>query len=447
MDDVLDITTCSDDALTSFFDAQVARVRRAQHAMLCVAAEIERRQMWKADGASSLGDWISMRNGEGTKLARQQATVATALVDRPLLSSALGDGKLGFEHLRHLITLGELTDVDEATLVEYGLAYNTPQLELACRTARRARRQSAHSAYQRRGLHWWFDDDGVFHLRGQLDTAAGLIVTQALTAMAEPRREGDTAGADGISPTPTGESDSESDGSQTDDATSDTTRIQPGGDRDAGNWISFEARCADALVELCAAHVAESSSERTTVVIHTTVTDLTGDGSGATWDGVIVSNDTLRRLSCDARIRLSAHDDHDTVVGVGRTTRIIPAWLLAELRWRDGGCRFPRCDRTRWLHAHHIQHWANDGPTNLDNLVLLCQHHHRLLHEGQWQLAGSPNRQLTFTRPGGRTYTSTPAPQHVSATTKHPPGPPDVTDPPDLTERAGDPHERWLTSA
>jgi hypothetical protein len=432
------LATLSDDELTSHYDRQVAAVRCAQHAMLRAAAEIERRQMWKTDGAASLGDWISMRSGEGTKLARQQATVATALADRTLLAGAFRDGQFGFEHLRHLITLGELTDIDEATLVEYGLTYNTPQLELACRTARRLRRHDAHPAYQRRYLRWWFDDDGVFHLRGRLDTAGGLVVTQALTARAEPRREGEVSPEDETSRTTSAET-------AAPEAESDTRRVAADKDPEPGNWIPFEARCADALVELCAAQVAESSSERTTVVVHTTATELIGGGKATTWDGVIVGNDTLRRLCCDARIRLSVHDDHG-VVGVGRTTRVIPAWLLAELRWRDGGCRFPRCDRTRWLHAHHIQHWADGGPTDLDNLVLLCQHHHRLLHEGEWLLEGSPQRRLTFSRPPGRRYVSAPAIRHVPETTScHPPG--TAHDPPDITTRARDPRELWLTTA
>jgi len=53
---------------------------------------------------------------------------------------------------------------------------------------------------------------------------------------------------------------------------------------------------------------------------------------------------------------------------------------------RDAGCRFPGCGRTRWLQAHHIEHWAHGGPTALPNLILLCQHHHQCVHEGGWRL-------------------------------------------------------------
>ena len=50
---------------------------------------------------------------------------------------------------------------------------------------------------------------------------------------------------------------------------------------------------------------------------------------------------------------------------------------------RDGGCRFPGCTHDRWLHAHHIRHWANGGATDSENLVTLCGFHHRLVHDGR----------------------------------------------------------------
>jgi hypothetical protein len=70
------------------------------------------------------------------------------------------------------------------------------------------------------------------------------------------------------------------------------------------------------------------------------------------------------------------------VLSVGRKTRAIPAQVDRALRERDRGCRFPGCERNRFVDAHHVRHWAHGGETSLDNLVLLCRHHHRLVHEG-----------------------------------------------------------------
>jgi hypothetical protein len=95
-------------------------------------------------------------------------------------------------------------------------------------------------------------------------------------------------------------------------------------------------------------------------------------------------------------------------LSVGRKTRTIPPALRRALNSRDGGCRFPGCTHTRFVDAHHIDHWARGGPTNLDNLVLLCGHHHRLLHEGGYTVERCRGGRLSFRRPDGRAIPSVP---------------------------------------
>jgi hypothetical protein len=68
---------------------------------------------------------------------------------------------------------------------------------------------------------------------------------------------------------------------------------------------------------------------------------------------------------------------------------------------RDGRCQFPGCERHRFVDAHHIHHWAHGGESSLDNLVLLCRHHHRLVHEGGFTLGVDRGGRRTFTRPDG----------------------------------------------
>jgi len=77
----------------------------------------------------------------------------------------------------------------------------------------------------------------------------------------------------------------------------------------------------------------------------------------------------------------------------------------------EGGSeRFPGCGRAHFLHAHHIVHWADGGPTDPDNLVMLCTTHHRVLHKRHWRILGDPHGPLTFLRPDGRAYDSRPTP-------------------------------------
>ena len=93
--------------------------------------------------------------------------------------------------------------------------------------------------------------------------------------------------------------------------------------------------------------------------------------------------------------------DKGEPLAVGRRTRAVPPAIRQALRVRDGGCRFPGCDRSRFTHAHHIKHSADGGETRLDNLVTLCSQHHRLVHEGGYGVCVKEG-EIRFTRPNGR---------------------------------------------
>ncbi len=375
-----ELSRLNDDQLTVGYDDALATCHRAEWVRLAYEAEIERRRMWRADGTTSLRAWIGMRTGEGERAAFHQANVARSLPDFPALGEALADGRLGVTHVRLLLTLAELTGAGEAELVAAGERHTVPQLETACRAARRLHRRVDQAAHERRYVRWWCDDGGTFHLRGRLHGTDGLTVTGLLSAMAE----------------------------------------EPQPDPATGVHDPFEARCADALVDLCTGSDG-TPNERAAVVIHAPVEALDARGAGGvpmTWDGTVIANDTLRRLACDTRLRLTLDDAHGRAVGIGRRSRTIPNWLVGQLRWRDQRCRFPGCERTRWLHGHHVWHWADGGQTSLDNLVLLCTRHHRGLHEGGWRLSGSPDDELHFTSPRGLRYSSRPAIRPEALTTR-----------------------------
>jgi hypothetical protein len=87
---------------------------------------------------------------------------------------------------------------------------------------------------------------------------------------------------------------------------------------------------------------------------------------------------------------------------VGRSTRVVSPAQRHALAVRDRGCVFPGCDRPlAWCDAHHLWHWVDGGPTNLNNLALLCRAHHRTVHDGGWQLTRGPDGRFTAT-PGQR---------------------------------------------
>jgi hypothetical protein len=100
-----------------------------------------------------------------------------------------------------------------------------------------------------------------------------------------------------------------------------------------------------------------------------------------------VCAETARRLACDAGIIPVLLGSRGEPLDIGRLTRVVPTGMRRALELRDGGCRFPGCDRpASWCDAHHQRSWAHGGPTRLTNLVLLCSYHHTIVHEGQWRL-------------------------------------------------------------
>ena len=94
-------------------------------------------------------------------------------------------------------------------------------------------------------------------------------------------------------------------------------------------------------------------------------------------------------------------DDGETL-NVGRKTRSIPPAIRRALQKRDQGCRFPGCTAHKHIDAHHIQHWADGGETRLDNLVTLCRHHHRAVHEGGFSVQMASNSQPEFQDRNGK---------------------------------------------
>ena len=125
-----------------------------------------------------------------------------------------------------------------------------------------------------------------------------------------------------------------------------------------------------------------------------------GTGGLTEWGGRL-SGEAMRRLSCDAGINRIILGPDDVPLNAGRQVRLVRAPMRRVLVARDGGCRFPGCDRPpAWTQAHHIVHWADGGPTNLDNLILLCAHHHHRVHDDGWTLEYDGHT-VTVRRPDG----------------------------------------------
>lgn len=140
--------------------------------------------------------------------------------------------------------------------------------------------------------------------------------------------------------------------------------------------------------------------QHTTVVVHLDVEQR----AAALHLGPLLSDDERRYLTCDATCEVW-FERGGRVIGSGRNTRTINRRLRRALEHRHPACAVPGCGATRGLHAHHIRHWEDGGPTELANLVLVCPYHHRLHHRGLITITG-PADDLVVTDSAGRTLTA-----------------------------------------
>ncbi|GAA2508660.1 HNH endonuclease [Winogradskya humida] len=125
-------------------------------------------------------------------------------------------------------------------------------------------------------------------------------------------------------------------------------------------------------------------------------------GGGTTDSGQRLSAETTRRLACDARILPVILGGQGQILNAGRRRRNATGAIRRALHIRDRGCTFPGCDRPpRWTDGHHLWHWADGGPTNLDNLALLCRQHHQLIHDATagWHIQLGPDQRPEFIPP------------------------------------------------
>jgi hypothetical protein len=170
---------------------------------------------------------------------------------------------------------------------------------------------------------------------------------------------------------------------------------------------TFQSQQADALVEIVRNYLdgrsaganesSASTADRYQVVVHVDEKSLRG-GIGRA-DAAL---ETVKRLACDASVVVVTEDERGTPLDVSRKQRIVSTPLRRAVVARDRHCTFPGCCRTRYVQAHHVHHWVDGGATTVDNLVLLCSRHHRLLHDGGYQIRRDYRGEHYFMHTDGR---------------------------------------------
>jgi len=361
----VETTTKTPADLTDEMDAWQAASNTSLANLLEILAAYDRQELWRNDGATSMATWLTFQYGLSLRTATAWVETASALVDLPALRDAFAEGRLSFDQVRFACRLA--TPETDSDWAEDAPKYSVSRLEVMARRRRAITTGESEDAHQQRSLRMAWDLDHRFlFLRGHLPEEQGAIVQQAINRLAD----------------------------------------QFGKDLVTGTWDPFDARAADALVELASQSLgSDSDADRAAIVVHVSAESLlNGVGSGEIEGGSGLSIETVRRLSCDCRLQMVAEDGHGIPLGIGRARRTIPTWMMRLLRRRDQGCRFPGCHHQRWINAHHIRFWFDGGPNDLDNLILICPYHHRMLHEQRWKIEGNLNGPVTWIKPDGQPY-------------------------------------------
>jgi hypothetical protein len=323
-------------------------------------------------GNITAASWIARTCNMSVTSAADRICFGTQLEELPKVKAALVSGEIGYQsvavlsHLRD--KLGEKRDLfDEEEMLDLARRHTVFNLRRLCNVARHVADpdgffNEAEENYLRRRFHISQMPDGMYAVDGVLDPVTGASLKTATEGLA--KRKG------------------------------------PEDDR------SHSQRMHDALGELVNHAMGQGTLPRRHGVkphinLTTTIEGVKNELGAPPAElelSLPISTRTLERISCDCTMSRVLLAD-STVIDVGRATRVVSAPTMRALRVRDKGCRFPGCDRqVDWSSPHHIIHWARGGPGNLPNLILLCHYHHRLVHEGGWQVIKS-GREFRFLPP------------------------------------------------
>lgn len=335
-------------------------VSRATHAFLVLLREFDLRRGWRAYGNVDCADWLNWKCGISRVTAQEKVRVARALWLLPKIDDAFARGDLSYSKVRAVTRVA--TEGNESALLSYAMNATATQVEAYCRRLRNGDRDEsitdAKKLHESRSLIRHFREDGAGTLSVELPRGDLELVLAALEAVASTLPD-------------------------------DPTR-------------SLFAKGADALVQmardvLAGRHEDARSSDNYQVLLHVDAAALSGAGGESD-----LPLPTVKRLCCDGSIVPVLVDDRGDPLNVGRKQRTVPIAIKRALEARDRTCVYPGCHHTRFLDAHHVQHWADGGETSLDNLLLLCATHHRLVHEGGFGIVRARDGRCYFRRPDGR---------------------------------------------
>ncbi len=348
-----------------------------QAELVSVAAEIE------TDLADFLGGttprwWLAHEAGLDNAEAGQLCEAAAAIERCPRVFEELRIGRISLGSFRRLARVA--SPANEEEILTTVASASAPQLEIFVRDVARSMRDAEPSADRPDRVSWGFGRDGRWRIRGDVSPELGATMDAALAACR----------ASLIASGPAHD-------------------VEPG--RETPSPLDVFTEAAERA--LFAEAVEGRLPDHHQVVVHCDLgTFLAAHGvpveepvAGWIQGGGWVGPGFVGSILASSSIRFLLETVRGDPVFLTKPSRVATANQLRALWGRDRGCQWEDCGRTDRLRAHHIQWASHGGPTQLDNLVLLCPYHHRKIHVDGWGIRRDADTgAFTVIRPDGRPY-------------------------------------------
>jgi hypothetical protein len=373
-----DATRTQEEAQASRLEDEIAEVcgllNAATGRLVELIAKVLATEAWQGWGIRSAEQWVAWKCGVSPARARTLVAMARRLGELPETKAAFEAGELSEDQAAAVCRLAPAhVDGEVATLAR---AATVTQLRRALASYAFAMPRQPEPDEQEqeeiRRVSFGSREDGSWSLSAVLPPDEGALWERALS---EARQELFAAG-------------------QGDPG--------PGATAASVSWT-------DAFVGVAERSLAEGASSRPHYDRHLVLLHLetkAGETAAHLHLGPGLPEGLRRFLTCDSRVR-PVFERGGVAVSVGRALRTVPLRTRMVVEERDRGCRVPGCQRSRWLHVHHVKYWEDGGPTDTANLICLCSRHHRLHHLGRLGISGDaddPNG-LVFTDQRGRPLT------------------------------------------
>jgi hypothetical protein len=371
MNAIAPLTRRSLDQLEEDIISLSSHINATEYEFLVLVREFDLRQGWKAYHFNNCAEWLNMKCGIATATAREKIRVANMLFDLPQTAAAFQQGDLSFSKAKSLTRVA--TPHNEEHLLDFALKATASQVDKHCQDLRNVQRETSirdsNRLHEQRYLSWSAHSDGSVTLSVELPKESADLVIKAIEMSA----------------------------------------AQNSDDPPRGGWpprvSNLFQQQADALVAVARSFLGSGEDNKSNTADHYQVTVHVDEKALAGAPDENSKSDlpieTVRRLCCDSSLVAATDDEHGNTKDVSRKHRVVHTSLRRKLMSRDKGCRFPGCTHEKWLDAHHVKHWADGGETTAENLVMLCSKHHRLLHEGGFEIKPGANGEWHFRNASG----------------------------------------------